>query len=814
MRKLIQTQKTSLYSPVGSTTTTFILSSLKKLDGTNYTPADIGDLMRFTIDPAVNGKEEICTAAGSDFSWGIDGLVTITNVNRGRKDYEPYDGGGYATEHDRGAEIVFGNNPQVFNDYLNKYNDENVIGKTTFPSNTNRPLLDADIDSTDDKQLITRGELNRTTTAGAPNASTTAKGIVELPTTAELDSDNDTGGTGAKLVPTPANLGASKYAEKILVRAQSTPSMVVSVPAFRHIALDKVITFAGSSTSAITAPATNPRIDLVVINSAGSLAVRTGTEVASPVIPTPTSEDIVLGSIYLPTTATGIFQTATAAGGTQAYIQQISPVIYAPTVLTPQKEYTEIVAGENLTTQKPAWINPIDSKAYTAHGFKLTAGSTIATPPLGSDYSKFTKLNATQALATVWSSSGTLQVYVINMATGATVTNSTVSMTATFNAGAHALRITDSTFIVFYSDSSGSRAFRFRTGSISGGTITMDTDTAYPGSPTLIDHIDGIETETDGKIVLAYSLGYTTGGTTTSTLSYLTVATNSVTVTYTTSYTTTSGSYWAQSKWVRAAYSAGMAYGLYSVSNSGGYNVVAHNVINTRTGLAKAYVVNTPNESFPVTGLSSMSSAIAPSFGAHDGKAYYGYTTNIGYSSGLRTYTDSVIECSYAGSKLLYTNSAQGQNTGGGSNAAALPILASEAGVWVQGTLDYFNVYGGLNSLYIQRGKIYGFYNLSLFSSVSSQKSYAIDKDTVFAAPGWGGNTLQYKLATPFDGFVKDTTTSGNNVLLEKGSITLSGLTANTEYFLKDAYTTAGDIDSVGTIDIGRSLSTTKLLTD
>lgn len=354
MRKLIQTQKTSLYTPVGSTTTTFILSSLKKLDGTNYTPSDIGDLAKFTLDPGVFGKEEICTAAGSDFSWGTDGLVTITNVNRGRKDYEPYDGGGFSVEHDRGAEVVFGNNPQVFNDYLNKYNDETVIGKTTFPSNTNRPLLDADIDSTDDKQLITRGELNRTTTAGAPNASTSAKGIVELTTTAELDSDNDTGGTGAKLVPTPANLGSSKYAEKILVRAQSTPSMVVSVPAFRHIALDKVITFAGSSTSPITAPTTNPRIDLVVINSAGSLAVRTGTESASPVMPTPTNEDIVLGSIYLPTTATGIFQTATAAGGTQAYIQQISPVIYRnniPTVVQSEIEsYTGVYKlGESMT---------------------------------------------------------------------------------------------------------------------------------------------------------------------------------------------------------------------------------------------------------------------------------------------------------------------------------------------------------------------------------------------------------------------------------------------------------------------------------
>jgi hypothetical protein len=70
------------------------------------------------------------------------------------------------------------------------------------------------------------------------------------------------------------------------------------------------IRFGGGFTGTITAPAANPRIDLVAINS-GSLVVRAGAEVAAPDdddIPALESGDIPVCAIYIPTTATKIVE--------------------------------------------------------------------------------------------------------------------------------------------------------------------------------------------------------------------------------------------------------------------------------------------------------------------------------------------------------------------------------------------------------------------------------------------------------------------------------------------------------------------------
>lgn len=57
------------------------------------------------------------------------------------------------------------------------------------------------------------------------------------------------------------------------------------------------------------ADATNPRIDLVVVNSSGSLAVRAGTAAAQPKPPARTANDVVLAAVYVPANDTAIATT-------------------------------------------------------------------------------------------------------------------------------------------------------------------------------------------------------------------------------------------------------------------------------------------------------------------------------------------------------------------------------------------------------------------------------------------------------------------------------------------------------------------------
>lgn len=87
-----------------------------------------------------------------------------------------------------------------------------------------------------------------------------------------------------------------------------------------------------ADTGAFATPASNPRIDLVVwttASSPGSVAIRKGTEAASPTPATPTTGDIVLCSVFNRTTQSKITERD---NGTDGYILQwYEPDVYVTT---------------------------------------------------------------------------------------------------------------------------------------------------------------------------------------------------------------------------------------------------------------------------------------------------------------------------------------------------------------------------------------------------------------------------------------------------------------------------------------------------
>lgn len=63
---------------------------------------------------------------------------------------------------------------------------------------------------------------------------------------------------------------------------------------------------ASATVTITTADATNPRIDLVVIDSSGAKQVRAGTPAANPKPPARTANDVILAAVYVPATATSL----------------------------------------------------------------------------------------------------------------------------------------------------------------------------------------------------------------------------------------------------------------------------------------------------------------------------------------------------------------------------------------------------------------------------------------------------------------------------------------------------------------------------
>lgn len=117
-------------------------------------------------------------------------------------------------------------------------------------------------------------------------------------------------------------LPAVDGADSLNVVATSPVSMSVTVSAGAALLQDAsgkigVYTQEGAWTSSsVTAPSTNDRIDLVQLNLAElSVEIKTGTEAASPTVPVADTECLALAEIYLRSTSTSIKDTDDSTNG-------------------------------------------------------------------------------------------------------------------------------------------------------------------------------------------------------------------------------------------------------------------------------------------------------------------------------------------------------------------------------------------------------------------------------------------------------------------------------------------------------------------
>lgn len=88
--------------------------------------------------------------------------------------------------------------------------------------------------------------------------------------------------------------------------AQGSPDMTVAVSKAGTLSNQVMKATAAANATIGTADATNPRIDLVVINSSGAIATRAGTAAAAPKPPARTANDVVLCAVYVPANDTTI----------------------------------------------------------------------------------------------------------------------------------------------------------------------------------------------------------------------------------------------------------------------------------------------------------------------------------------------------------------------------------------------------------------------------------------------------------------------------------------------------------------------------
>lgn len=90
----------------------------------------------------------------------------------------------------------------------------------------------------------------------------------------------------------------ARHLANLRCREQASPNLTLEVLAGAATFATTFLSFAGGNTPSITAPAANPRIDIICIDNTGTITRTAGVEAGSPVAPAVPINSIPLCSVY------------------------------------------------------------------------------------------------------------------------------------------------------------------------------------------------------------------------------------------------------------------------------------------------------------------------------------------------------------------------------------------------------------------------------------------------------------------------------------------------------------------------------------
>lgn len=177
------------------------------------------------------------------------------------------------------------------------------------------------------------------------------------------------------------NMGANARARSTLVSQTSTGNMTLTINTWSYQNGSTTITFTGKTlayingvlTSTFVAPVSNSRYDLIVYRpSLSDCTSITGTEAASPSLPTPAIGDIILASVFHRVGETSIIDR-NISPNTQGYISVwYEPTVYSTsTPLTNQQVFIGVDQSQATTngTQKVGEANATTKASIIAQKF-------------------------------------------------------------------------------------------------------------------------------------------------------------------------------------------------------------------------------------------------------------------------------------------------------------------------------------------------------------------------------------------------------------------------------------------------------------
>ena len=217
-----------------------VVNTFVDIYGNTLTMADFGDTGYGTIEPDTNNEESFTFTS---ITPNANGTTTLGGVSSTIAKSPYTAASGLVRQHSGGTKVVVSDTAAFWNTFANKANDETITGLYTFPNTVNRPVLAADTDTANAAGLVTLGQLSRQAISGASNASTAVKGIVQLPTQAQVDSKTTTGSTGALLALTPDKQRSTLLSDYVVDTGAANAYVITPVPAITAYTVGQVFSF-------------------------------------------------------------------------------------------------------------------------------------------------------------------------------------------------------------------------------------------------------------------------------------------------------------------------------------------------------------------------------------------------------------------------------------------------------------------------------------------------------------------------------------------------------------------------------------------
>lgn len=207
--------------------TTIVLKSMTTIDGALITMSMLGLYAFMTLEPGNGSNEEQIVFTG--ITQNANGTATLTGVSNVSMGTPYTQTSGVLKTHAGSVTAILSNTSGFYNSFVAKDDDGTISETLTFTTPNfpqmngvgTRPSLPA--------QLVTKSYADSLTFAGAPNASTSVQGLVQVATQAQVDAKTLIGSTSAYLI-LPLNTQRSTLLSDYVLDTSPSANVIVITP--------------------------------------------------------------------------------------------------------------------------------------------------------------------------------------------------------------------------------------------------------------------------------------------------------------------------------------------------------------------------------------------------------------------------------------------------------------------------------------------------------------------------------------------------------------------------------------------------------